>query len=157
MEYLFSDIGHQAVQCSDPWNEGIKSCKSQKLSQVTIAESFQATVLGEETQANASDLSWGDGNSGRWRWLERSQRRVVDKSGGGEEGERDSRVVWRSFLSSPRGLVSMLVGGSGGLATKSCLTDSCNPMGCSLPGIFQARILEWFAIFFSRGSSRPRN
>ena len=33
----------------------------------------------------------------------------------------------------------------------------CNPMGCSQPGsivhgIFEARILEWVAIFFSRGS-----
>ena len=38
----------------------------------------------------------------------------------------------------------------------------CNPMDCSLPGssvrgILQARILEWVAIPFSRGSSRPRN
>ena len=38
----------------------------------------------------------------------------------------------------------------------------CNPVDCSLPGssvhgIFQARILEWVAISFSRGSSRPRN
>ena len=37
----------------------------------------------------------------------------------------------------------------------------CNPMDCSLPGssvhgIFQARVLEWVAISFSRGSSRPR-
>ena len=36
----------------------------------------------------------------------------------------------------------------------------CNPMGCSLPGssvygIFQARVLEWLAISFSRGSSQP--
>ena len=36
----------------------------------------------------------------------------------------------------------------------------CGPMDCSLPGssthgIFQARILEWAAISFSRGSSRP--
>ena len=36
-----------------------------------------------------------------------------------------------------------------------------NPVDCSLPGssdhgISQARILEWVAIFFSRGSSRPR-
>ena len=34
-------------------------------------------------------------------------------------------------------------------------------MDCSLPdssvrGILQARILEWVAIFFSRGSSQPR-
>ena len=37
----------------------------------------------------------------------------------------------------------------------------CNPMDCSPPGSFiqgilQARILEWVAIPFSRGSSRPR-
>ena len=38
----------------------------------------------------------------------------------------------------------------------------CDPMDCSLPGlsvhgIFQARVLEWGAISFSRGSSRPRD
>ena len=38
----------------------------------------------------------------------------------------------------------------------------CDPMDCSLPGssvhrIFQARVLEWVAISFSRGSSRPRD
>ena len=38
----------------------------------------------------------------------------------------------------------------------------CGPMDCSLPGssihgIFQARILDWVAISFSRGSSRPWN
>ena len=38
----------------------------------------------------------------------------------------------------------------------------CNPMDCSLPGssvhgILQARILEWVAISFSRGSSQPRD
>ena len=43
--------------------------------------------------------------------------------------------------------------------TKSCPT-LCDPMDCSLPGssvrgIFQARVLEWVAISFSRGSSWP--
>ena len=39
----------------------------------------------------------------------------------------------------------------------------CNPIDCSLPGssvhgIFQARILEWVAISFSRGSGEgPRD
>ena len=38
----------------------------------------------------------------------------------------------------------------------------CDPMDCSLPGssvygILQARILEWVAIPFSRGSSHPRD
>ena len=36
------------------------------------------------------------------------------------------------------------------------------PMNCRLPGfsscgVFQARILEWFAIFYSRGSSQPKD
>ena len=47
------------------------------------------------------------------------------------------------------------------LVTQSCPT-LCDPLDCSLPGfsicgIFQARILEWIAISFSRGSSRPRD
>ena len=38
----------------------------------------------------------------------------------------------------------------------------CNPTGYSLPGssihgIFQARVLEWVAISFSRRSSRPKD
>ena len=37
----------------------------------------------------------------------------------------------------------------------------CDPMDCSLPGsshrIFQAKVLEWVAISFSRGSSPPRD
>ena len=51
--------------------------------------------------------------------------------------------------------------GGGGLVTKLCPT-LVTPMGCSPPvfsvhGILQARILEWVAISFSRGSSRHRN
>ena len=42
------------------------------------------------------------------------------------------------------------------------MSNSCDPMdyslpGFSVPGILQARILEWVAISFSRGSSQPRN
>ena len=49
-------------------------------------------------------------------------------------------------------------GGGGGLV----VSDSCNPMVCILPGssvhgILQAKILEWVAISFSRGSSQPRD
>ena len=44
---------------------------------------------------------------------------------------------------------------------QSCLT-LCDPMICSLPGssvhgLFQARVLEWISISFSRGSSLPRD
>ena len=44
---------------------------------------------------------------------------------------------------------------------QSCPT-LCDPVDCSLPGssihgVLQARILEWVAISFCRGSSRPRD
>ena len=47
------------------------------------------------------------------------------------------------------------------LVTQSCPT-LCDPMdysppGSSVHGILQARIMQWVAIFFSRGSSRPRD
>ena len=47
------------------------------------------------------------------------------------------------------------------LVTQSCLT-LCDPMDCSPPGssihgILQARVQEWVAISFSRGSSWPRD
>ena len=34
---------------------------------------------------------------------------------------------------------------------------NCSPPGSSVCGILQARILQWVAIFFYRGSSQPRN
>ena len=48
--------------------------------------------------------------------------------------------------------------------TQSCPTP-CDPMDyspsrlpcCTVHGIFQARILEWVAVTFSRGSSQPRD
>ena len=47
------------------------------------------------------------------------------------------------------------------LVTQSYLTI-CNPMDCSPPGssvhgMFQARIMGWVAISYSRGSSQPRD
>ena len=53
---------------------------------------------------------------------------------------------------------------SGGKKSESEVAQSCptlsSPMDCSLPGssihgIFQARVMEWGAIAFSRGSSQP--
>ena len=54
-----------------------------------------------------------------------------------------------------------LYGGGGGLVAKLCPTlcnsMDCSPPGSSVNGISQARILEWVASSFSRGSSQPRN
>ena len=45
---------------------------------------------------------------------------------------------------------------------KSLSPTLCDPVGCSPPGssvngILQARILEWVAVSFSRGSSQPKD
>ena len=50
----------------------------------------------------------------------------------------------------------------GVLVAQSCLTlydqwTVCSAQSSSVHGIFQARILEWFAISSSRGSSQPRD
>ena len=38
-----------------------------------------------------------------------------------------------------------------------CSPTDCSPIGCSVHGILQARILEWVVMPFPRGSSRPRD
>ena len=44
------------------------------------------------------------------------------------------------------------------LESRSVMSDSLwDPMNYTVPGILQARILEWIAFPFSRGSSQPRD
>ena len=47
------------------------------------------------------------------------------------------------------------------LVTQPCPTlhdpTDCSPPGSSVRGMFQARVLEWVAFPFSRGSSQPRD
>ena len=47
------------------------------------------------------------------------------------------------------------------LVAQSCPTlrdlMDCSPPGFSVHGVLQARILEWVAVPFSRGSSQPRD
>ena len=71
---------------------------------------------------------------------------ILRKNGTGGINLPDFRLYWKK--------VKVLV-------TQSCLTF-CDPIvysppGTSVHGILQARILDWVAIFFSRGSSQPRN
>ena len=81
------------------------------------------------------------------------QRSSTCTEGGASEIE--TAQLKQSFSSDRRhGLI-----GKGKLLSRVRL---CDPMDCSLPGssvhgILQARILEWVAISFSRGSSQPRD
>ena len=69
-------------------------------------------------------------------------------------------TVWPTVLGNSTQYSKDLNGKSAKI-TQSCLT-LCNlrdysPPGCSVHGILQARILEWVAIPFSRGSSPLRD
>ena len=70
------------------------------------------------------------------------------------------RVSWRHLLLERKAMTN-LVSERVSEVAQSCPT-LWDPMDCSIPGssvhgIFQARVLEWVAISFSRGSSRPRD
>ena len=60
----------------------------------------------------------------------------------------DDSLVFPLFLSHVKSLQSR---------PTLCNPMNCSPAGSSVHGILQARILEWVAIPFSRGSSRPRD
>ena len=68
-----------------------------------------------------------------------------------------SKCVWQTYIG---GTLLRLIW-TICLAAQSC-PILCGPMNCSLQGSsvhenFQARILEWVAIFYSKGSSQPRD
>ena len=67
---------------------------------------------------------------------------------------------WKTHLTQYKGLFPILAV-CVHVCVVVCLTLfdplDCNLPGSSIHGIFQARILEWIAIPFSRGSSRPRD
>ena len=79
------------------------------------------------------------------------------------------QVIWLFIFSRPEREPNILklqstqivLGESESEVAQSCPT-LCDPVDCILPGssvhgILQARILEWVAISFSRGSSQPRD
>ena len=86
------------------------------------------------------------------------QRRQVGYSPWGRKGIRrnlatkqdctkNSVFKWKMDLDSSLNEVKV---------AQSCLTP-CDPMDCTSHGILQARILEWAAFPFPRGSSQPRD
>ena len=96
--------------------------------------------------ASLTQWTWVSVNSGSWWW---TGRPGVLGFWDRKESDTTERLNWTELI-----LYCCLV-------TKSCLT-LCELMDCSLPGfsvhgISQARILEWVAIFFSRGSSQHKD
>ena len=98
--------------------------------------------------ASLTQWTWVWVNSGSWWW---TGRPGVLQSMGRKESGMTEWLNWTELDSSKIPCIHV----------QSCLS-LCDPMGCSPPvysvhGIFQAGILEWFAIPFSKGSSPPRD
>ena len=64
-----------------------------------------------------------------------------------------SDIIWWCCDSSTKESKSV----SHSVVSNSLQPMDCSPPGSSVHGILQARILEWVAIPFSRGSSQPRD
>ena len=71
----------------------------------------------------------------------------------------DSRVFSRFYPAFPAltFCITMCCAKSLQLGLTLCNPMDCSPSSASVHGISQARILEWVAIPFSMGSSRPRD
>ena len=65
--------------------------------------------------------------------------------------------VSRKKMQSPIHVVTDLMAEFAESCPTLCDPVDCSPPGSSIHGILQARILEWGAISFSRGSSQPRD
>ena len=74
---------------------------------------------------------------------------VKDRNSMGLIEAEDIKKRWQEYTESEREVA------------QSCPTLShpmdCSLLGSSVRGIFQASILEWVAISFSRGSSQPKD
>ena len=74
---------------------------------------------------------------------------VKDRNSMGLTEAEDIKKRWQEYTESEREVA------------QSCPTLShpmdCSLLGSSVRGIFQASILEWVAISFSRGSSQPKD
>ena len=74
------------------------------------------------------------------------------------QNQKQGGVVWAQL--DPPGAcvcVCVCVCVSAQLCPTLCNPLDCSPPGSSVRGILQTRILQWVAISYSRGSSRPRD
>ena len=116
---------------------------------------FHFHVAGEETEAQRCYMICPGSQS--LKDLVNGRGNLVSQA---KQSEGSLQKWWQTpDLPNQRGLGTQWVSESE--AAQSCPT-LFDPMDCSLPGssvhgIFQAIVLEWIAISFSRGSSWPRD
>ena len=107
-------------------------------------------------------MTWVWVSSGCWWWTREAWHAAVHgvtKSWTRLSNWTTEKQGW--FFSVLHEVESQWLQGSS-LAPRGCGVGSiggsdCSPQGSSVPGLFQARILEWVAMSSSRGSSWPRD
>ena len=135
----------------------------------------------EKTEVKTWRKKWRKSEVKTWRkWRRESEEKSESEAPGSWPGPQNLRVespllsykvrvtmgndlnkAEKHYLQLLRHLLQRLLSESESEVTQSCPT-LCNPMDCSLPGfsvhgIFQAKILEWGAISFSKRSAQPRD
>ena len=106
----------------------------------------KATELGEKRAPSGNHKLWA-GIQRRTGWKEGAWKHFSVSRPWGEGGRK-------AFILTEHLFVCALVAQS---CPTLCDPVDCSPMGSSVPGILLARILEWVAILFPRGSSWPRD
>ena len=126
----------------------------------TLCDPMDCSLTGSSVREDSSGQNTGVGCHALLQGIFRTQGLNPGLPNPGI-GPRSPAWHTDSYCLSHQGKPKNTGVGGGGLVAKSCPT-LCNSMNCSPPGssvheILQARILEWVAIPFSRGSSQHRN
>ena len=149
-----------AVGMVNLWGTFFRGC-------ATILTRIPGIALSNYTLCMSSSQRW----SGIDEWLPQWQLHILQvkspcirsRTERGRNGIPTQQPVVSTamLLCNGRGIAARFLFGCCGLVAQSCLTlhdpMDCSPPGSSVHGISQARILEWVAIPFSRGSSGPRD
>ena len=114
----------------------------------------RAWGLEQELKDRAASGSSWTCRADRQVWEFRPFPSAAPEQQGARTGREAGQHLLRSFKIQLIFLVHVLCAQ---LCPTLCDPTDCSPPGSPVRGILQARILEWVATSFSRGSSRPRD
>ena len=140
-----------------PWTEepgrlqSMGSLSRTRLSNFTFTFHFHA--LEKAMATHSSVLAWRIPGTGEPGGLPSMGSHRVGQTEATQQQQQQQHVVYLKLLYYCKLTICVCVQSHLTL----CDPTDCNPSGFSVRGIFQARILRWVDIPFSRGSSQPRD
>ena len=140
MKFYLSILKTERILCTTVVESAIHECMLTRLSRVRL---FVTTC----TIAHQAPLSMGFSRQEYWSGFPFLPQEIFPTQGSNPHLLRFLHCGWilyhRATTQSAK--------------SKSLSRTLCGPMDCTIHGILQARILEWVAFPFSRGSSQPRD